>query len=127
MGGADIFDTVGKSFTDFNSQNADAIAAGKATPRATMPHALHHADTLALGSALALFMYRHSITGVLSTPCLLVIRRNASMLPAEPCSSGCSRCSASSRSRRAKVTNPQRPAPKLFQNELPRRRVTPRS
>ncbi|MGH3497616.1 MAG: monocarboxylate uptake permease MctP [Nocardioidaceae bacterium] len=38
--------------------------------------------SLALGSALALFMYPHSVTGVLSTKSRRVIRRNAAMLPA---------------------------------------------
>ena len=38
--------------------------------------------TLALGSALALFMYPHAITGVLSTKRRDVIRRNMAILPA---------------------------------------------
>ena len=38
--------------------------------------------TLALGSALALFMYPHVITGVLSSKSANVIRRNAAVLPA---------------------------------------------
>jgi solute:Na+ symporter, SSS family len=38
--------------------------------------------TLALGSALALFMYPHSITAVLSSRSRTVIRRNAAILPA---------------------------------------------
>ena len=38
--------------------------------------------TLALGSALALFMYPHVITGVLSSKSGNVIRRNAAVLPA---------------------------------------------
>jgi len=38
--------------------------------------------TLALGSALALFMYPHSITAVLSTKDRNVVRRNAALLPA---------------------------------------------
>jgi solute:Na+ symporter, SSS family len=38
--------------------------------------------SLALGSALALFMYPHSVTGVLSSNSRSVIRRNASLLPA---------------------------------------------
>ena len=38
--------------------------------------------TLALGSALALFMYPHVITGVLSSRSGRVIRRNATVLPA---------------------------------------------
>src|ERR671933_708363 len=38
--------------------------------------------TLALGSALALFMYPHSITGILSSNSRQVIKRNAALLPA---------------------------------------------
>ena len=38
--------------------------------------------TLALGSAMALFMYPHSMTGILSAASATVIRRNAYMLPA---------------------------------------------
>jgi SSS family solute:Na+ symporter len=38
--------------------------------------------TLALGSALALFMYPHVVTGVLSSSSSNVIRRNATVLPA---------------------------------------------
>jgi SSS family solute:Na+ symporter len=39
-------------------------------------------STLALGSALALFMYPHSITGVLSSNSRHAIQRNAALLPA---------------------------------------------
>jgi SSS family solute:Na+ symporter len=38
--------------------------------------------TLALGSALALFIYPHSITAVLSTKSRNIVRRNATILPA---------------------------------------------
>ncbi len=38
--------------------------------------------TLAFGSALALFLYPHSLTGILSASSGRVIRRNAAMLPA---------------------------------------------
>jgi SSS family solute:Na+ symporter len=38
--------------------------------------------TLALGSALALFLYPHSLTGILSSNSRNVIRRNAALLPA---------------------------------------------
>jgi SSS family solute:Na+ symporter len=38
--------------------------------------------TLALGSALALFLYPHSVTGVLSSSSRRAIKRNAAMLPA---------------------------------------------
>src|SRR3954452_6755599 len=117
-----IFDTVGKSFTDFNSQNADAIAAGKATPKATMPpDALHHAYwTLALGSALALFMYPHSITGVLSTRSRSVIRRNASLLPAYSFLLGLlALLGFVAIAAGVKGTNPQQAVPQLFENEFP--------
>src|SRR5215469_2216718 len=39
-------------------------------------------STLAFGSALALFMYPHSVTGVLSSNSRHAIKRNAAMLPA---------------------------------------------
>ncbi len=38
--------------------------------------------TLALGSALALFMYPHSMTGILSSNSRVAIKRNAALLPA---------------------------------------------
>jgi len=117
-----IFDTVGKSFTDFNTQNADAIAAGEAAPKATMPaDALHHAYwTLALGSALALFMYPHSITGVLSTRSRSVIRRNASLLPAYSFLLGLlALLGFVAIAAGVKVTNPQQAVPQLFENEFP--------
>jgi solute:Na+ symporter, SSS family len=38
-------------------------------------------STLALGSALALFLYPHSITGVLSSSSQKVVKRNAALLP----------------------------------------------
>jgi len=38
--------------------------------------------TLALGSAFALFLYPHSITGILSSSSARVVRRNAAFLPA---------------------------------------------
>jgi SSS family solute:Na+ symporter len=117
-----VFDTVGKSFDDFNSQNADAIAAGKANPKAIMPSdLLHHAYwTLALGSALALFMYPHSITGVLSTRSRSVIRRNASMLPAYSFLLGLlALLGFVAVAAGVKVTNPQQSVPQLFENEFP--------
>src|SRR4029453_11921265 len=85
VGGWDnVFKAANDSFTAFNAENADAIAAGQAQPKGMIPPpAAHWAyATLALGSALALFMYPHSITGVLSTRSRTVIRRNAALLPA---------------------------------------------
>jgi solute:Na+ symporter, SSS family len=64
-------------------------AAGKALPTHKPPGALILADkqfvaysTLALGSALALFLYPHSITAVLASGNRQVVRRNAAILPA---------------------------------------------
>src|SRR5262249_50635977 len=44
--------------------------------------------TLALGSALALFLYPHSMTGILSSANGDVLRRNAALLPASSCGLG---------------------------------------
>src|SRR6185369_2979035 len=81
LGGWDhIFSTANASFAKFNGDNADAMASGKALmPPGTAQWAY---ASLALGSALALFMYPHSVTGVLSTRSRGVIRRNAALLPA---------------------------------------------
>lgn len=64
-------------------------AAAKALPHASPPGSLLLAPdafsayaTLALGSALALFLYPHSITAVLASDNRNVIRRNAALLPA---------------------------------------------
>lgn len=117
-----IFDTVGQGFADFNTQNADAIAAGEATPKALMPpEAAHWAyGSLALGSALALFMYPHSITGVLSTRSRSVIRRNASLLPAYSFLLGLlALLGFVAIAAGVKVENPQQSVPQLFENEFP--------
>ncbi|MCW2792239.1 MAG: Na+/solute symporter [Nocardioides sp.] len=79
-----IFSVASDTFAASNKENADAIAAGAAPAKGIMPPpaAQWAYATLALGSALALFMYPHSITGVLSTRSRTVIRRNAALLPA---------------------------------------------
>ena len=79
-----IFSATNDSFTQFNSDNADAIAAGQASPKGMIPPpTLHWAyASLALGSALALFLYPHSMTGLLSASSRHAIRRNAIILPA---------------------------------------------
>ncbi len=46
------------------------------------PAAFSAYSSLALGSALALFLYPHSITGVLSSSSRSVIKRNSALLPA---------------------------------------------
>jgi SSS family solute:Na+ symporter len=52
-----------------------------ATPPANSTGAYSIYATLALGSALALFLYPHSLTGILSASSGHAIRRNAAMLP----------------------------------------------
>jgi SSS family solute:Na+ symporter len=62
-----------------------AIPAAKLTlapPAAGTLGAYSAYSTLALGSAVALFLYPHSLTGVLSSSSARVIRRNAAILPA---------------------------------------------
>jgi len=61
-----------------------AVPAAKlllATPGANTTGAYGVYATLALGSALALFLYPHSLTGILSASSGHAIRRNAAMLP----------------------------------------------
>ncbi|HTB46306.1 MAG TPA: sodium:solute symporter [Acetobacteraceae bacterium] len=53
-----------------------------ATPPAGSYGSFSAYATLALGSACALFLYPHSITGILSASSSRVVRRNAAMLPA---------------------------------------------
>ena len=53
-----------------------------ATPQGHTTGAYGVYATLALGSALALFLYPHSMTGILSASSRKVIRRNAALLPA---------------------------------------------
>ena len=62
-----------------------AIPAAKLTLPVPGPHTLGSYGayaTLALGSALALFLYPHSITGILAASSGRVLKRNAALLPA---------------------------------------------
>ena len=67
-----IFDAAGKAF-EAKGGNTGLLL----HPPQYLPYA-----TLALGSALALFMYPHSMTGILSASSERVIRRNMMILPA---------------------------------------------
>lgn len=122
VGGWDhVFATVADSFGGFNEENADAIAAGDAAPRATMPpETMQWAyASLALGSALALFMYPHSITGVLSTRSRSVIRRNAALLPAYSFLLGLlALLGFVAIAAGVKVENPQQSVPQLFEEQF---------
>ena len=123
LGGWDnIFGAVNDSFGSFNSENADAIAAGDAAPKAIMPPELLHwaYASLALGSALALFMYPHSVTAVLATKDRSVIRRNAALLPAYSFLLGLlALLGFVAIAAGVAVDNPQQSVPQLFENEFP--------
>ncbi|RYP83500.1 sodium:solute symporter [Nocardioides guangzhouensis] len=123
LGGWDsIFTTANDSFNAFNKENADAIAAGDAAPKAMIPPAAAHwaYASLALGSALALFMYPHSVTGVLSTRSRQVIRRNAALLPAYSFLLGLlALLGFVAIAAGIKVENAQQSVPQLFEQEFP--------
>jgi SSS family solute:Na+ symporter len=123
LGGWDnIFSSVSDSFDTFNSENADAIAAGEAAPKSVIPPPLLHwaYASLALGSALALFMYPHSVTAVLSTRNRSVIRRNAALLPAYSFLLGLlALLGFVAIAAGVAVENPQQAVPQLFENEFP--------
>jgi solute:Na+ symporter, SSS family len=72
-----IFDAAGEKFAKTNPATGKPVGSVIPTTAGMWPYA-----TLALGSAMALFMYPHSITAVLSSKSRNVIRRNASILPA---------------------------------------------
>jgi solute:Na+ symporter, SSS family len=78
LGGWDhIFSTAGAHLAKTNPKT------GKPFGSLTVgPTALWAYSSLALGSALALFMYPHAVTGVLATRRRNVIRRNMAVLPA---------------------------------------------
>ncbi len=67
-----------------NTNNAAAVEAGGKPSASFIPGAGAYwaYATLALGSALALFMYPHSVTAALSSNSRTTVRRNAAFLPA---------------------------------------------
>jgi SSS family solute:Na+ symporter len=72
-----IFDTAQTSLAQKSPATGKPKGAIVPGPKVIWPYA-----TLALGSAMALFMYPHSVTAVLSTSRRDVARRNAALLPA---------------------------------------------
>ncbi|TXL57341.1 monocarboxylate uptake permease MctP [Aeromicrobium terrae] len=123
LGGWDgIFDKAGHAFDAFNQDNADAIAAGDAKPKGLIPGmgtAQWAYASLSLGSALALFMYPHSVTAVLSTKSRSVIRRNASLLPAYSFLLGLlALLGLAAIAAGVKVDNAQLAIPQLFEQEF---------
>ena len=123
LGGWDgIFEAAKKSFDTFNVENADAIADGTAQGKGIIPPAAAQWGyaSLALGSALALFMYPHSLTGVLSSKNRSVIRRNAALLPAYSFLLGLlALLGFAAIAAGVQVENPQQAVPALFDSEFP--------
>ncbi|WP_426561845.1 monocarboxylate uptake permease MctP [Angustibacter sp. McL0619] len=76
-GWAHVFDSAQEKMAKTNPVTNKPVGAFIPNTMQFWPYA-----TLALGSAMALFMYPHSITAVLSSKNRNVIRRNASILPA---------------------------------------------
>ncbi|MFI8994485.1 monocarboxylate uptake permease MctP [Streptomyces sp. NPDC053542] len=110
-----IFHTAGDAFAQTNP------ATGK--PRgelASGPNAQWAYGTLALGSALALFMYPHSITATLSSRSRNVIRRNTTILPLYSLMLGfLALLGFMAIAAGIKVKNGQLAIPQLFENMFP--------
>ena len=76
-GWSHIFSTAGTHLAKTNPKTGKPFGSLTVGPTAVWAY-----SSLALGSALALFMYPHAITGVLATRRRNVIRRNMAVLPA---------------------------------------------
>ena len=76
-GWAHIFSTAGDHLAKTNPKTGKPFGSLTLGPTVTWAYA-----SLALGSALALFMYPHAVTGVLASRRRNVIRRNMAILPA---------------------------------------------
>ncbi|RYE82276.1 MAG: sodium:solute symporter, partial [Hyphomicrobiales bacterium] len=117
-----IFESAEKAFSSFNSDNADAIAAGDAGAKGLIPGmgvSQWAYASLSLGSALALFMYPHSVTAVLSTKNRNIIRRNAALLPAYSFLLGLlALLGIAAIAAGIQVKNPQLAIPQLFEQEF---------
>lgn len=121
-GWGSIIDTAQQSFESFNADNADAIANGEASAKGLFPGtgaAQWAYASLSLGSALALFMYPHSVTAVLSTKNRNIIRRNAALLPAYSFLLGLlALLGLAAIAAGIAVENPQLAIPALFESEF---------
>jgi SSS family solute:Na+ symporter len=117
-----IFESAGKAFDTFNADNADKIASGDAAGKGLIPGMTTSQwayASLSLGSALALFMYPHSVTAVLSTKNRNIIRRNAALLPAYSFLLGLlALLGLVAIAAGIQVTNPQQAIPQLFEQEF---------
>ncbi|MDX3771183.1 sodium:solute symporter family protein (plasmid) [Streptomyces sp. NBC_01707] len=111
----DVFASAGKAFSQVNP------ATGKPRGGVVPPEAGQWTyATLALGSALALFMYPHSITATLSAKSRDVIRRNTTVLPLYTFLLGLlALLGFMAIAAGVKVTNGQLAIPQLFEDMFP--------
>ena len=124
LGGWDhIFARATDSFATFNTDERRRDRGRRGRAQGHDPAAAAHwaYASLALGSALALFMYPHSVTARALDPEPLgdpAQRRAAAgvLLPARTARAARLR---GDRRRRARSTNPQQAVPQLFENEFP--------
>ncbi|MFF4649747.1 monocarboxylate uptake permease MctP [Streptomyces sp. NPDC001380] len=72
-----IFDAAAHKFSAVNPATGKPVGSLVSGPQAQWGYA-----TLALGSAMALFMYPHSVTGVLASRSRDTVRRNTAIMPA---------------------------------------------
>jgi SSS family solute:Na+ symporter len=117
-----IFDVAQQSFDSFNKDNAADIAKGTVAGKGSIPPPVAQWGyaSLALGSALALFMYPHSLTGVLASKNRSVLRRNAALLPAYSFLLGLlALLGFAAIAAGVTVTNPQQAVPALFDKQFP--------
>ncbi|KUJ64356.1 sodium:solute symporter [Streptomyces albus subsp. albus] len=112
-------------FDDIFAKAGDALSqpndAGKPRGALAPPDASQWAyGTLALGSALALFMYPHSITATLSSRSREVIRRNTTILPLYSLMLGLlALLGFMAIAAGVKTSNPQLAIPQLFEDMFP--------
>jgi len=117
-----IFHAASTAFDKFNATHATEIAAKTVSKTGIVPPAAAHwaYASLALGSALALFMYPHSLTGVLASKNRTVIRRNAALLPAYSFLLGLlALLGFAAIAAGITVDNPQQSVPALFEKMFP--------
>jgi len=122
LGGfANIFELAGKAFEAKIAANAALVPPVKTAMGLTLlPQQVMPFMTLALGSAFALFMYPHALTGVLSASSPRAIRFNAMTLPAYSLVLGLiALLGLMGRAAGIDVKNPQDVVPQLFLKMFP--------
>ncbi|MPY62786.1 monocarboxylate uptake permease MctP [Streptomyces spongiae] len=111
----DVFTKAGEAFSQVNPVTEKPRGALVPAEASQWTYA-----TLALGSALALFMYPHSITATLSSKSREVIRRNTTILPLYSLMLGLlALLGFMAIAAGVKVTNGQLAIPQLFENMFP--------